>query len=111
MRAFLQMLNELQEGRIADDASRALEEVRDRVVETGKPGVLTLTLTVKPATKGNRQVHSVVAKVASKLPAGEAEESLLYVQEDGLYSRRDPRQPELPAMRDVTREFPEASNG
>ena len=102
MQGFLQFLADLRGGRSIDQAYRALQEVRDRVTETGKPGTLTITFTVKPATKGNRSAHSIVDKVATKLPVAEAEESLVFVDESGLYSRRDPRQPELPTMRAVT---------
>ncbi len=109
MRHFLQLLNDLQDGRTVDEAERALADVRERVVETGKAGKLVVTLVVKPATKGNRSVHSVTAQVTTTLPKGEAEESLLFVTKDG-YSRRDPRQPELPTMRDVKREMQEAVN-
>ena len=53
MRHFLQLLNDLQDGRTVDEAERALADVRERVVETGKAGKLVVTLVVKPATKGN----------------------------------------------------------
>lgn len=33
MRAFLQMLNELQDGHVIDDAERALTEVRDHLAK------------------------------------------------------------------------------
>jgi hypothetical protein len=102
VKAFLQTLAELRGGKAVDDADRLLREVQERVNETGRPGTLTVSLTVKPASKGNRHMHSVIDKLTCKLPSGESEETLLYVVEEGGYSRRDPRQPELPVLREVT---------
>lgn len=102
MQGFLQFLSEIRGGRAADQAFKALQEVRDRVSETGKPGVFVLTLTIKPATKGNKLTHAIIDRITTKLPVGEVEESLAFVDENGLYTRRDPRQPEIPGIRAVT---------
>lgn len=107
MMGILQLLAELAEGRTVDELNRALQDVRERVVETGKPGKVTLSLTFKPATKGNRAMHSVSPAVTTTLPKGEPEESIVFVTEGG-YSRRDPRQPEMPGLREVATAKPSA---
>lgn len=112
MQDFLELLAALREGRAIEDARRAIAEVEEAVVEHGKPGSVTLTLTLKPASKGNRLMVSVIDQVTIKKPVGEKEETLLFRAGDGRFTRRDPRQPELPirvAQRD-SEEMKEASN-
>ena len=106
MQDFLAFLSALREGQAIEDYRKALVEMEERVAETGKPGVLTIQIAMKPASKGNRSAFAFVDKIATKLPAGETGETLLFAGEGGRLSRRDPRQPELPAMRDVNARIP-----
>lgn len=107
--SFIAMLGNLRRGQAVLDADEALAALSEAVQRTGRGGTVTLTLTVKPASKGDRVVVAVVDTVTVKLPAAEKGDTLMYVQEDGSLSRRDPRQPDLPGFRDVSREDPPAS--
>lgn len=115
--AFSETLAALREGRFLADAARGLAELEEAVMEHGKPGTLTVTLTMKPACKGYRLMVSLTDNIAVKKPVGEKEETILFRAGAGRFSRRDPRQPELP-MRPVARTdvdedgvVQEASNG
>lgn len=116
MQDFLAFIGVLRDGQAIEDYKKALVEMEERVAETGKAGVLTIQITMKPASKGNRSAFAFTDKVVTKLPAGETGETLLFAGEGGRLSRRDPRQPELPQMRAVkvdtgTGEIEEAVNG
>ncbi len=112
MHGFLNFLSNLREGRAIDEMATALQEVQEGVNATGKAGTLTITISVAPASKGNRAMHTIKDKIAFKAPKPEADETVLFATNGG-YSRRDPRQPELPVMRDINKSIPEeeAVNG
>lgn len=52
MRLITDVLREIRKGRAVDQASRLLAELVRAVDETGKPGNITITLTVKPEKGG-----------------------------------------------------------
>jgi hypothetical protein len=108
--AFTELISSLRDGRCLDDARRAITEVEEAVMEHGKPGTVTLTLTLRPASKGNRVMVSVTDAISIKKPVGEKEETILFRAGDGRFSRRDPRQPELP-MRPVARDDVDQDTG
>ena len=95
-------LRDLREGSALDDLADALANVVTHVRHTGRNGKVTLTLTIKPASKGNTQVIAIEDAVSMKLPSMERGSTLLYADEDGGLSRHDPRQPKLPELREVT---------
>lgn len=93
---FIQFLADLSGGRVASLLDTEMQKVRDAVTETGKPGSMTFTIEVKPASKQNTFAHIVTHKLTAKLPQAPSDESMVFVDATGLYTRRDPRQPELP---------------
>jgi hypothetical protein len=95
---FWTWLREQRAGRTHNDLSEALAAVTKAVVDHGKPGSITLKITVKPAAKGDTAVVSVSDAITVKAPAGERGEFIFYADELGNLSKRDPRQPELPGM-------------
>lgn len=99
----LELINALRDGDVLQDLDDAATEVWTRVIETGKPGQMTFTLIFKPATKGNRNAIAIVDDIKTKLPPYDKEETLLYRDASGRFTRRDPRQPELPGTRVVAR--------
>ena len=95
----------LQEHRkqgLHNEASEGLQEVVAAVKEHKKGGSLTITIDVKPGEVDGTLVVSDKVKV--KAPEAERPTSLFYSDSRGNLSRRDPRQSELPGVRDASAE-------
>jgi len=88
---FLATLQRHRGGRLLAQASDKLREVVAGVHETGKPGTLTLTLSIKPAQRGQSAVV-VTDKLAGKVPTLEAEASFWFATPGGQLCKEDPRQ-------------------
>lgn len=100
MQDFLSFLSDLRRGQAIEEYRQALVDLERSVRETGKPGSLTLTLTLKPVGKG-MDAFEIKDAFTAKMPIGEKGTTLLFADDAGRMSRRDPRQPQLPTMRDV----------
>jgi hypothetical protein len=101
VRPFAEWLVEAQQGTLASELSTSLNEVVEAVNLTGKPGVLTLKVSIKPPGK-NADGGTVVvsADVATKIPVPDRKESVYFVDDDCNLSRHNPAQPALP-LREV----------
>lgn len=93
MRPFTDVLGELAAGQTLDDLTDALSEIVTAVKATGKPGEVTLKLTVRP-----NGAHGVAIqdRIAARAPKEDRGETLFFTDADGGLHRRDPRQEELP---------------
>lgn len=94
MRLITDVLREIRKGRAVDQASRELAEVVRAVDETGKPGQVTIILTVKPEKGGGSQ-KTIIAAVKSKKPTGDIPEAVFFSDPDGDLHRSDPTQSEM----------------
>jgi len=94
MRPFTDVLRDIRRGRAVDQATRLLAEVVRAVDETGKPGSVTLTLTVKPEKGGGSQ-KTIIAGVKAKKPEGDIPEAVFFSDVDGDLHRADPAQNEM----------------
>ena len=92
-RPFADALQSLQRGRTHRELSNALQQLVAAVIDTGKPGTLTLQIKVVPSK--DPRVVEVGDRVTVKLPEARAA-SLFYVTADHNLSRTDPDQDELP---------------
>jgi len=81
------LVNELNEG-----VRRCAEAVRD----LGRPASLTLTISMKPASKKCAIIVMVEGTVKVKVPEPERGVTIYYVDEAGQLVRSDPRQQRLP---------------
>lgn len=114
-RRFTETLSELRNGELQQELTDALKEVVGRVLFTGKPGKLMLTIKVRKASKGAGTSLVLVDDIKTTLPTPERGESVLFANEDLTLQRSDPRQPRLadldkpPAV--VQFEEREATNG
>ena len=90
-REFIGILQDLDNGEVANQLTTLLPEVTAAVMETGKAGALTLT--IKLEKKGNMAVLS--ADVKTKKPEAATDATLFFVDEHGNLSREDSRQQEL----------------
>lgn len=86
-------IRRLGNGHLLDELADALALVSAEVVETGKPGAVTLTLKVS-----NREIGDVMVivqdQITRKLPTKPARGTYVFAVGGGLYSR-DPRQVEM----------------
>lgn len=98
VRPFLAVLGELEKGRLADELSEKLPQVVAGVKDTGKAGTLTLTIKVKPYTKGGDDILIVDSTVVAKVPQPDRKPSLMYADGDANLVRQDPNQPSLPGV-------------
>lgn len=89
----LGILKRIGNGHLIEDIAEALAEVGANVVETGKPGQVTVTLKVSVQQVGDPMVI-VNDTVARKMPTKAARGVLLYAVDGGLHTR-DPRQVEM----------------
>lgn len=101
---FTLILSELNEGADANGLTQKFSDLLSGVMNAGKSGKLTITVSVVPATKnksgGVDKVNvSVDAKV--KLPEHVSPADFFYLTEDGQLSRNHPRQQSL-ELKDVS---------
>jgi hypothetical protein len=96
---FLDMLREDVD--LLADAEAAMLGVIEALRHSGGKGSVTLKFTVtQPKKAGERAAFWIRGAVTSTAPAPEHEDHLFYAV-DGRITRRDPRQPSLPAFRSV----------
>lgn len=96
VRPFADFLREQSKGALHEELSVGLHDLVEAVTATGRAGSITLTLKIKPATKGNTDSLLVAENVTVKAPTPDRGESIFFVDDNGNLSRRNPSQPELP---------------
>jgi len=92
---FLSTLLDLRRGALADQLQAELTTVVAAVRATGAKGTLTLTLTIKPAAKGDVGTLMIDDDVKCKIPTAARGSTIMYATEANELTRRDPRQPKL----------------
>lgn len=92
--AFLQFLQQHRSGECLHDISTGLRELTKACQLTGKGGVLTIKVAMKPAS-GIRGAVAVADDVSVKLPKLPKDGSLFYANSDGRLMRDDPNQTTL----------------
>lgn len=107
MNLFSQTLKDLRQGQADIDVAKALEELIGSVRATGRPGRLTLTVTVAPLNKGDGNQVTVSDAVKLTKPSVQTGVTVLFTTEDNSLQKRDPKQPELTGLREVA-QFPAA---
>lgn len=88
----VEVLQTVNDGGCLEELGRELRSVVAAVDSTGKPGSVTLKLTVKK--RGRIQID-VVEQVSSVVPKPAVDPSMFFVTEDGSLSRQNPEQGEL----------------
>lgn len=88
--SFIKTLQAIRKGALASVLADDLKEVSEAVVDLGKTGSLTLTLTIKP----NGDAVIVQPKVTKKVPQQSVGDAIFFVGDKGL-QREDPRQSDI----------------
>lgn len=78
-------------GRTEADLSAKMHELIEQVLETGKKGTLTLTITVDADDADARRLV-LTEKVVSKLPQPDPRKSIFFADDTGNLTRNDPSQ-------------------
>jgi hypothetical protein len=94
MKPITDVLRDIRKGMVAEAAGEELANVVRAVTATGKPGSLTLKLTVKPQ-KGDSEQVVISSKVTASSPTADMPEAIFFADMDGDLHRNDPRQPEM----------------
>lgn len=94
MRAFTDVLRDLNEGKFADECTEALQEVVSSAMSTGKGGALSITLKIKPGKGGN--VMQIEHGINVKSPEFERPTDYMFATTNGDLVRESPNQPRLP---------------
>ncbi len=81
--------------------NEALAEVVTAVRSTGRKGGVTIKIEIGLASKGDDSTLKLSATIAERLPAEEHGDTIMYAIGDGQLSRRDPRQLEMPGLKEV----------
>lgn len=102
MHAFTQLLSEIRSGEAIEQYGAELATLVAAVRETGKKGAITLTIDIKPASKGDDMTLVISDKIKLSMPEPERGQTVMYGNEDGTLSRRDPRQPDMLTLRDAS---------
>lgn len=108
MKPFTDTLREYRRGALVDEATAALAEVVKGVMQTGKPGSVTLTLKVSHQ-KGDRTVMELAGEVNGKPPKEALPVAIFYADDDGALFRADPKQREMDTLFKDTKTAEQAS--
>lgn len=92
MKPFTDTLAALRYGTLADELTEQLHELTHACATTGRPGQITLTLTLKPGKGGQVEVFD---DIKAKPPKPERGSSIMFATVDGALQREDPRQRSL----------------
>lgn len=106
MKPFSDIINSLRYGHLSEELTRQLHQLTLDCQAAGRPGTLTLNITLKPGKAGQMEV---VDDVKVKPPKPERGTSLMFATDDGALVREDPRQKKLD-LRQVDPETGEIRN-
>jgi hypothetical protein len=105
-KTFIDTFIEHRNGGAAIDMQKRLEEVIKGVCETGLAGKLTLTLTVKPASKsrgGDVDAVTFADTIKAAVPSLASKESVFFVSPDMNLTRENPMQMNIGDLKDLDR--------
>jgi len=97
---FINTLTRLNRGSCINELDDALAKLTQQCRMTGKPGVLTLKLKMKPVDASGDMMEISDAIAVSK-PEMPRKAALFYATDTGQLCRNDPNQPDLPHLREV----------
>lgn len=100
-RTFVETVNALRYGTLADELTKAMHQLTDKCVETGKAGELKLVIKLKPGSGGQIEVSD---DITIKTPKEQKGTSIMFVSVEGNLTREDPRQMSITGLRTVDQE-------
>lgn len=98
MKSLIQIIREADRKKLVDDAQEALDDIRAAIEAHGGTGELVIKLKVKK--KGDAFIFG--SELKHTVPQPPRVESIFFFNEEqGEFSRNDPRQPDLPVVVDA----------
>lgn len=98
IRLFTDVIRDLRFGETLDEISAEFNNLVTAVEKTGKVGELTFKVKVKPSAAG---AIEVIDDIKTKLPQLAKGTSLFFATPEGNLVRNNPRQDELPGLKEV----------
>lgn len=96
-REFVAVLLDIGGGRLHARLSEQIAEITRAVSETGKKGLLTLKIEVKPLPKAGPHTLMVTGTSQAKTPESDEDSpASVFFADGGNLTRNDPKQPTLP---------------
>lgn len=111
IRPFTDVLRDMRFGETLDELSEEFNKLVQAVENTGRGGQLTLQIKLKPSAAGAVELTDLV-KVS--LPPPQKGTSLFFATPEGNLVRNDPRQTEIPGLKEVqanSKPLKEVGNG
>ncbi|MEV7011575.1 hypothetical protein [Streptosporangium sp. NPDC051022] len=102
VRPLADVLRDLKQGQVVDEAAVQLQDLVRAVREHGKKGTFALKVEIAPM-KGDSNALVVSAQATITPPKGEPISSVFFADSDNNLVRDDPRQIALPGLREVGR--------
>lgn len=91
MRPFTDVIRDHRNGKLVAELSERMARVVQAVEETGKPGTITLKLTIKPS-KGEEGAFKVSPTISQGIPERDLPDALFFSDESGSLVRESPTQ-------------------
>lgn len=102
MKVLTDTLKDLRNGQADADAGVALGDLIAAVRQTGRGGSLIIEVKVGPVSKGDGSQVLVTDLIKVKKPLPQNGNTVLFTTADNGLQRKDPQQPELANLRDVS---------
>lgn len=96
IRPFVDTLRDLRAGRTLDELANQLNEVVAAVRDTGKAGKITITLSVKPASKGDVDTIMIDDVVKVSAPTADRGTTIFFATPENNLQRQHPNQKSIP---------------
>jgi len=90
--AFLETFIEIRNGGAAIEMQDTLKKVIEAVRKTGKPGKVTIAVSIKPASQGDVDMVFLQDTITATIPKPNKKETMFFVNEENELSRHDQRQ-------------------
>jgi len=101
-RAFQEALRELNRGSTLNELDAQFAALVQAVQQHKRKGTITLTIDVRPVAGADSHQLLLKDSISLSLPEPDRAVTLLFADSEGSLSRRDPRQPEIIGLREVT---------
>jgi len=101
IRPFTDVIRDMRYGETLEELSEEFNKLVKVVEDTGRGGELTLTIKLKPSTGGAIELEDLIKL---KLPPRIKGTSLFFATPEGNLQRNDPRQKDIPGLKEVVTE-------
>lgn len=101
IRPFSDWLREQAKGKSHEELGEGLHDLIARVVDTGKKGSITYTVTVEPTKDGGENLVVVTDEIRLRLPEHKRPGNYFWVDGAGNLARQNPNQLAFDSLREV----------